>query len=140
MSTPARLALLVALSLTATAQAEELGRLFFSPTERNQLEQQQAQQARKARPEADAESEGSGPSVITVNGLIQRNDGSRIVWINGKAQKLAPGGDPNKVPVTVPGKSKPVEAKVGQRVIVDNPIPVKTPTPNTKGTKKEEED
>jgi len=117
----ARFILLVALSLTSHAQAEVLGRLFFTPEERTQLEQQQAQQALKARL-AETSDGGNSQSVITVNGLIKRSDGSRIVWINGKAQKLGPSSMPNVVPITVPGKDKPVDVKVGQRVVVDNPV------------------
>jgi hypothetical protein len=114
------------LCLTPLAYADtHLGRLFFTPSERTQLEQQQKQQAYKAQMSASGEDEHSS---ITVNGLIIRSDGSRIVWVNGKAQKLSAGGDPNKVPVTVPGQSKPVQVKVGQRVLIDSP-----PSPKQSG-------
>jgi hypothetical protein len=130
-----RFALLATLNLTANAQAEVLGRLYFTPEERNQLERQQTQQELQARMAAAATADGGGSSqsVITVNGLIKRSDGSRIVWINGKAQKLGPSNTPNVVPVTVPGKDKPVDVKVGQRVLIDN-------APAKKQTTGEEED
>lgn len=115
MNSPTHLACLLLLSLTAQAQADELGRLFFTPDERRQLERQQAHQARHAG--------NDDPSAITVNGVIRRSDGNRIVWINGKAQHIAPSRDPDKVPVTVPGKSKPVEVKVGQRLLLNNSSP-----------------
>ncbi len=108
------LALLAAFGLMPSAQANELGRLFFTPAERNQLEQ-----AVKVR---QAESGGGEQSVITVNGVIQRSDGSRTVWVNGKAQKSTATRDPNKTSIVVQGKSKPVEIKVGQRFVLDNPV------------------
>lgn len=115
MNTPVRFALLAAFSMMPHAQANELGRLFFTPTERSQFEQ-----ALKAR---QAENGSSEQSVIAVNGIIQRSDGSRIVWINGKVQHTGHGSDPNKVPVLVPGKNNTVEVKVGQRVRVENSAP-----------------
>lgn len=124
VNTSARLALLTALCLTPIAQADEFGRLFFTPAERDQLDQQLARQAVN-------EDGSSAQAYITVNGIIKRSDGSRIVWINGKSQLLAPGGNPNRVPVNVPGKSKPVEMKVGQRIMLDNPAPSKAPSKNS---------
>jgi hypothetical protein len=108
---------------------EQIGRLFFTPTERTQLDQQQKQQSVKAQMSASGEDERSS---ITVNGLIKRSDGSRIVWLNGKAQKMSAGGDPNQVPVTLPGQNKTVQVKVGQRVMIDNPAPTEAikPAPN----------
>lgn len=106
----------------AQANHANMGRLFFTPAERTQLEQQHKQQTYKAQMSDNGEDERAS---ITVNGLIKRSDGSRIVWVNGRAQKLSAGGDPNKVPVTVPGQSKPVQVKVGQRVLIDSPLPTK---------------
>lgn len=114
--------------LSASAQAQELGRLFFSPAERKQIEQQHAQQALKNRL-AESSKDGDQQSAITVNGLIKRSDGSRIVWINGKQQRIAPGRDPNKIPVTVPGQNQTVDVKVGQRLLLDNPAPKKNAAP-----------
>jgi hypothetical protein len=110
---PASFALLISICLIPLARADELGRLFFTPTERKQLELQHA-----LKPGNDNNSQ----SVITVNGVIKRSDGSRIVWINGKAQKLNPGGNSDKIPVTVPGKKKPLEVKVGERIFLDTPL------------------
>lgn len=133
-------ALSVMIGVALPVHAEVIERLFFLPTERAQLEQQQAQQTLKAQLEADKDKDGGGQAVITVNGMIKRDDGSRIAWINGKAQKFGPSASPNLVPVNVPGKSKPVEVKVGQRVIVENVIQAKSPEPNSKNVKKKEDD
>lgn len=112
------LALLAALCLMPSARANELGRLFFSPAERNELERTHKLQ--------QAENGGGEQPVITVNGVIQRSDGSRIVWINGKAQKSASGSAPNKTLIVMPGRNKPVEIKVGQRFVPDKPVPAES--------------
>lgn len=110
MNTPVRLALLICFSLMPCAQSGELGRLFFTPEERAQLEQRSA-------------NHGDDANIsITVNGLIQRSDGSRIAWINGKPTEVGSNGDPNVVEVTTSGK-KSVAVKVGQRLLLDSPSP-----------------
>jgi hypothetical protein len=124
VNTVARYALIISLSLLPQAHADELGRLFFTPSERKQLEHQHTLKGGN-------ENDNSGQSVITVNGVIKRSDGSRIVWINGQAQNLSPGRDPNKIPVIVPGKKKPVEVKVGERLYLDTPVPNNTEPPGT---------
>ena len=110
----AHLALLLAIALLPSAQADELGRLFFTPAERKQLELQHA---------LKPGNNNGDQSVITVNGVIKRSDGSRIVWINGKAQQLTAGNRSDKIPVTVPGKKKPLEVKVGERIFLDTSLP-----------------
>jgi hypothetical protein len=104
---------LIFLGLLSTARADELGRLFFTPAERKQLELQHALKPGNS---------DQAPSIVTVNGVIKRSDGSRIVWINGKAQQLTPSGNSDKIPVTVPGKKKPLEVKVGERIFLDTPL------------------
>lgn len=126
MNSAARLALLVALGQIPMVQAGELGRLFFSPDERKQLDQLHAQHI--------ISKDGSNDqSILIVNGLIQRSDGSRTAWVNGKAQHNAPGKNTNAVPVTLPGKSESIEVKVGQRLLLDNLPP--TTEPHSASTK-----
>ncbi len=125
--------LLALLSAAQPAQGDELGRLFFTPAERRQLDQRQSQLELQTQLAADKGNESGNQSVITINGIIQRGDGSRIVWINGKAHKIAGGGDPNKAPIHIPGKNKPLEVKVGQRVRIENPTPAKNSTPAASG-------
>lgn len=128
MNISASFALLISLSLMPLAQADELGRLFFTPSERNQLEHRQAQQALKARI-TDSGDGNKEQSVITVNSLIKRSDGSRIVWIDGKVHRLGFGSNPSKVPVTVPGQQ--ISGDQGrQRLIPDNPAPMKPAAPS----------
>ncbi|MDX8400981.1 MAG: hypothetical protein R8K20_12150 [Gallionellaceae bacterium] len=109
------LTLLLSFTLSPMAQADELGRLFFTPQQRKQLEQEQ--QTLNA---AGANTQNT----ITVNGLIQSSNGNRIVWINGKAQHDNSGKKPNAVTVSLPGKNTNVEIKVGQRLLLDDaPLP-----------------
>ncbi len=104
-------------SLTAAAwAADPLGRLFFTPEERAQLERQRSRGPVEAAPP-----ELSG---VTVNGLVQRSDGKAVVWLNGvprPASAPSPGDslaarplDPATVVLTTPqGK---VRVKVGETV------------------------
>ena len=59
------------------AHAAELGRLFYTPQQRAQLD---AGQTSPDNPESGTRSS------ITVNGVIQKQGGKRTVWINGKQQ------------------------------------------------------
>ncbi len=92
--------------------SETLGRLFFTPEQRSQLDNEKFQR------------DESGISVqsLTVNGIVQKHGGKRTVWINGvpllagKSDELAP----SSFPLEVPGVNKPVHVKVGQKVMVNS--------------------
>lgn len=96
------------------AQAGELGRLFYTPQQRQQLEYQDARTGVAA---------GGGRGYIIVNGVVQKQGGKRTVWINGVPQDAGRSDDetPASVPVSVPGKSQSVRAKVGQRLSIEAP-------------------
>jgi len=98
------------------AQADELGRLFYTPQQRQQLEIQGI---------SGGETDSGRRNYIVVNGVVQKNGGNRTVWINGTAQSKERGNDQNpaSVPVTVPGKPHPVQLKVGQRLQLEAPAP-----------------
>jgi hypothetical protein len=108
--------LLLTLFGLPAAQAGELGRLFFTPQQRQQLEYQDT---------SNSNAEGGRRNYIVVNGVVQKHGGNRTVWINGTAQEAGHGNDknPSSVPVNVPGKSQPVHLKVGQRLLLDTPTP-----------------
>ncbi len=91
--------------------AEELGRLFFTPEQRALLERGQ---------QPDTGKPGNIDS-LTVNGIVQKHGGERTVWINGVPQPAGKSDDsaPESVPVAVPGQSQPVKVKVGQRVFIN---------------------
>jgi hypothetical protein len=58
-----------------------------------------------------------------VNGVIQKQGGNRIVWLNGEAQTpVRANNNPSSIDVAVPGKSKHVQVKVGQRLMLDTPV------------------
>lgn len=106
--------ILLALTATAAAQSAELGRLFFTQNERAQLERQHVLSADEA---------GDDSRSLIVNGMIQRNGGKRIIWINGEQQPAgsADSRTPASVPVILPGQTESVEVKVGQRLMLDAP-------------------
>jgi hypothetical protein len=108
-----------------SAQAGELGRLFYTPQQRQQLEYQEA---------SNSSADGGNRNHIIVNGVVQKQGGKRTVWINGAPQTAVRGNDqtPASVPVTVPGKSQPVQLKVGQRLSLGT-----SPQRNTGETKSE---
>jgi len=106
-------AFLLLLASPAT-QAAELGRLFFTQNERAQLERQHVLSADEA---------GNDSRSLIVNGMIQRDGGKRIIWINGEQQTAGPADSrtPASVTVILPGKTESVKVKVGQRLMLDAP-------------------
>jgi hypothetical protein len=116
--------LLAVFGLLPSAQAGELGRLFYTPQQRQQLEFQ----------DTTSSPENAGrTNYIIVNGVVQKHGGNRTVWINGAAQASEHGNDrtPATVPVIVPGKQRPVQLKVGQRLMLDSTPAEETPAPDT---------
>ena len=100
-----------ALTASTLANAGELGRLFFTPEQRAQLEYSQQQS-------------GNTPDntrSLTVNGIVQKYGGERTVCINGVPQIAGKSDEhaPENLPVTVPGQSQPARVKVGQRVLIN---------------------
>ena len=80
---PARTALLavgIALAGAMNAQAQELGRLFFTPEQRAALDAR-----RKARvPDKPAATPVTESPITRVNGAVQRSGGKSTVWVNGE--------------------------------------------------------
>lgn len=113
-----------ALTATPLTHAEELGRLFFMPEQRAQLDYSYA---RVARPD------GSNSSGLMLNGVVQRHGGKRTAWINGVPQTTNRGDDntPASVSVAVPGQNKSVKLKVGQRVLLHPSVAPDTTQPDT---------
>lgn len=111
----AALTLFAGITTLTNANAAELGRLFYTPQQRAQLEAHQA---------TGQSVDGIQRNFIIVNGMIQKQGGKRTVWINGKQQPADNGNEstPASVPVTVPGKARPVQLKVGQRLLLDTPV------------------
>jgi hypothetical protein len=115
--------LLTLASLLPTAQAGELGRLFFTPQQRQHLEFQESSNS--------SEDSAGRRNYIVVNGIVQKHGGKRTVWVNGTAQPAESSNDqsPGVAPVTIPGKSRPVRLKVGQRLMLDTAAPEQNQEP-----------
>ena len=101
--------ILLCLAAPAAAAAEELGRLFFTPQQRQDLDRRRATN----RAEEEAPQIREGP--LTVEGHVQRSSGKTTTWINGVPQDDRPAGrDPARVTV-VPNEGEPgVSLKIGQ--------------------------
>ena len=116
----------IGLATSAFTDAAELGRLFFTPEQRAQLDYSYAQ---------DTDS-NSNDRALMLNGIVQKHGGKRTVWINGVPQQAGNSDDktPESQSVQVPGKAGTVKLKVGQRVLLDpsaNPDAAKSDTPET---------
>lgn len=89
-----RIALAASAFAAACGQAladppDALGRLFFTPAERAQLEQ--ARHKRTPATPAAAHTTDS-PEPVRFDGMVQRSDGRATYWINGRAQSQAVSG------------------------------------------------
>lgn len=153
-------ALLIALACTGCAACaangvqadDELGRLFFTPAQRAQLNAARANPNRQppASPEA-APTAAQGPGVVTYGGVVRRGDGKSTVWINGKPMSdhsrdgevsvLGVRRD-GAVSIAVPQSERSASLRVGQSMDVvsgsitesyarretrDNPVPKPAP-------------
>lgn len=94
----------------ALGSAEPLGRLFFTPEQRAQMEYSRL-------PDSGS---GSSSRALTVNGIVQQHGGRRTAWINGVPRQAGNSDElaPESLPVIVPGQSKPVKVKVGQKILI----------------------
>jgi hypothetical protein len=116
---------LCALGLTASTliNAEELGRLFFTPEQRTQLDYNYAR---------EASSENNDRALI-LNGIVQKHGGKRTAWINGVPQQAGNSDEktPESLSISVPGQNKSVKLKVGQRVLLSPSADPDTTQPDT---------
>lgn len=102
-------ACLLAILTVPAVNAAELGRLFFTPEQRSQLND--------SLQRAATTEQHQGGTVL--NGIVQKHGGKRTVWINGVPQPAGKSDErsPESVAVPVPGKSKSIKLKVGERVL-----------------------
>jgi hypothetical protein len=94
--TPRCHGLLVAALLLATsaapAAATDVGRLFYTPQQRAELDHKRATNA--------VEAEVVVERLVTVNGRVSRSSGKTTTWINGVPQyDTYTGGDPARVAI-----------------------------------------
>ena len=105
-----RFSLIIVFLPLPLAAAEELGCLFFTPEQRTQLDYSYQ---RAMSPE-------NADSGVILNGIVQKHGGKRTAWINGVAKEAGQSDErsPESMPVIVPGASKPIKIKVGQKIEV----------------------
>jgi len=109
-------------------KTESLGRLFFTPTERAQLDiaRMQKKTAPDAAAAAPAAEPPSIPQTVTYGGIVRRSDGKAMLWINNRLVeekealtglnlkgKVRPDG---AVTLQVPQTGGSINVKVGQSV------------------------
>ncbi|MGB8518321.1 MAG: hypothetical protein WCD45_10595 [Gallionella sp.] len=93
------------LILSSQSHAETLGRLFFTPQQREQIDVQELQNQQQHS------------STLTVNGIVQKHGGARIVWLNGVAQPSVSAQENSaSVTLSLPNKNHAVTIKVGERI------------------------
>ena len=116
---------LFAFGLTASTltNAEEIGRLFFTPEQRAQLDYSYAREARSDR----------NDRVLMLNGIVQQHGGKRTAWINGMPQQAGSSDEktPESLSIPVPGQTKTVKLKVGQRILLNPSVTPDTTKPDT---------
>lgn len=93
------LTLCLCASVASHALATELGRLFYTPEQRQQLER----------------STRSTLASPVLNGIVQRQGGQRTVWLNGQAKLHPSNSYLDSQPLALPDQP-PVRVKVGERV------------------------
>ncbi len=103
------IAFALTIAAPALAAAEELGRLFLTPQQRQDLDRRRATN----RAEEEAPQIREGP--LTLDGHVQRSSGKTATWINGVPQYDSHASrDPARVTV-VPNQGEPgVSLKVGE--------------------------
>jgi hypothetical protein len=103
-------ALLAATVLPCVAQAQELGRLFFTPDQRAALDAR-----RRARvPDRPAAAPVVAAPTTRVDGFVRRSQGPSTVWVNGSTVDEAVPGSDARVSVPVGDGNNRVRLKPGE--------------------------
>ena len=93
------------LVLSSPPHAETVGRLFFTPQQREQIDAHELQNQEQSN------------ATLTVNGIVQKHGGVRTVWLNGIAQSaVSAQPNPASVILTLPRKNQAVTIKVGEKI------------------------
>lgn len=115
-------AVVLACQISVAWAAEPLGRLFFTPEQRAQLDSARRQRAQ--RPATEAATEEAPAATVTYSGMVRRSDGRATVWINSRAlhDRMPPAAgiprarvdEEGAASITVPQHPRSVRLKVGQ--------------------------
>jgi hypothetical protein len=106
------LLLLLCVAFAPAPAAQDLGRLFFTPEQRDALDAR-----RRARvPDKPAAAPVRASPTTRLDGYVRRSDGKHTVWVNGDiAGDSTPQSD-GRVPVTVGDTGARMRLKPGQTV------------------------
>ena len=103
---------------TKPVSAAELGRLFFDPQQRAELDRRRAQPQRQivVAPIVSAPVIAPPPAkAVTLNGFVTRSDGRSTIWVNDKAASAGNSlGTSAPLAVPIGEADKRIELKVGQ--------------------------
>jgi hypothetical protein len=100
-------ALLFASTIDSATAVDNLGRLFFTPQQRQDLD--------RRRQANIQESAVTVNSFVTVNGQVSRSNGKNTVWINGAPQETSRRPvDPARVTVQGGEGEASINLKIGQ--------------------------
>jgi hypothetical protein len=113
------------LGVAALCQAQdELGRLFYTPDQRQALDAGKRIVVKSTRPNPPSRPKPKAKD-LALHGVVTRSDGERTVWINEKAYhntvpegvsvRIRP-GDPAVADVSIGTSGQSVEVKVGQEM------------------------
>jgi len=114
--------------------AEPLGRFFFTPAQRAQLDTARSQKSRAtlASEQTDEASAQPLPEILTYGGSVRRSDGKSTIWLNNRAvhdqqtiEGLAVVGRVQRngeVSLQVPQTNRTIELKPGQSVDIGSGI------------------
>ncbi|MDD5174885.1 MAG: hypothetical protein PHQ05_00495 [Sterolibacterium sp.] len=112
-------ATLALLLISPLAQAEPLGRLFFTPERRAVLERQRLLNIEEKTQETIE------IASVHVNGVVRRSNGKATVWVNGRPQRDDESGtgvsvrssakEPARVEIRV-GEEPPTSLRIGERL------------------------
>lgn len=111
------------LAAAGVSAAEPLGRLFYTPAQRAQLDTLRAQK-NVAPPAQETKEPPVIPEALTYSGIVRRSDGRSTVWINKRMVNDGKAADDlsvssrsrsdDRVSVRLPQAAGPVELRVGQ--------------------------
>jgi len=134
----------------AVCAAQPVGRLFYSPSERTQLDAIRTQKPTPQQATAAAPPQEARPTTqtITYSGIVRRNDGKSTLWLNNKPvdEKDALSG------LAVTGRVRPdgavtfqnpetgarIDLKVGQRAELQTGRVAETSRENPEAARKDE--
>lgn len=101
--------LLLFLLSVQIVSADELGRLFFTPAQRHQLET--STNHRGATTPA--------PITLELNGIVEGPHGKRTIWVNGVASiKDINGQTTDRQMLRLPDASSDITLKVGEKIVL----------------------